>query len=346
MLLKSIKHLVRLIIIGMSMFLKNTLVNSSAFLKQKSILLLLLFTLSPLTAATPTAVSIPLLDWSSQRVISKAIGNFLTTENYQVQYKTMSENDLLGSMARGLVHFHIEVWQASAGREFQLMVNKKRFIDLGKHSARTMEEWWYPLYVEKLCPGLPDWKALLNCSQLFSDRNSTKGVYHLGPWEYNDADLIRSLGLNFKIKKHQNNDLIWQELEKSIANQRPMILLNWTPNWTDQRIPGRFVKFPEYHPLCETNPSWGINPDLKYDCGNVQNAWIKKAAWKGLQEQFPCVYGLIKNMDLTNEMIAEASALIDYDKVEEETAALLWLDKNLAKVQSWGDDGCFSNGSS
>lgn len=329
----------------MLMFLKNTLANYSGFLKRKILLLLLLLAfMSAATANSHKSISIPLLDWSSQRVISKAIGNFLIKENYQVHYKVMSENDLWGSMARGLVHFHIEVWQASAGREFQLMVNKKRFVDLGEHSAKTQEEWWYPLYVEKLCPGLPDWKALLDCSQIFAQKNSTKGVYHLGPWEYNDADLIRSLGLNFNIKKYHDNILIWRELEKSIATQRPIIMLNWTPNWTDQRIPGRFVKFPKYHPLCETNPNWGINPNLKYDCGNVHNGWIKKAAWKGLQKQSPCVYSLIKNMDLTNNMIAEASALVDYDKQEEDTAAILWLDKNLAKVRSWGATGCFSIG--
>jgi len=328
------------------MFLMNTTNISIRFFKQKRALLLiaaLINTCFSYAANNNVQISIPLLDWSSQRVISKAIGTHLLNNNYQVNYKTMSENDLWGSQARGIVHFQIEVWQASAGRESQLMVDKKRFIELGNHSAQPIEEWWYPLYVEKLCPGLPKWTALLKCSHIFAEPPSTKGVYHLGPWEYNDADLIRSLGLNFRIKKYLNVEDIWQKLAQAQAEKKPMILLNWTPNWTDQRMPGRFVQFPAYHPECETNASWGINLNLKFDCANIKDGWIKKTTWAGLPKHAPCVYKLIENMDLTNEMIAEAAALVNFDGLNEEQASKKWLDKYQTNITSWDKQGCLAS---
>ena len=41
-------------------------------------------------------------------------------------------------------------------------------VDAGTHSASTREEWWVPAYVAEKCPGLPDWKALDKCAEIFS----------------------------------------------------------------------------------------------------------------------------------------------------------------------------------
>jgi glycine betaine/proline transport system substrate-binding protein len=255
------------------------------------------------------SVRIPLLDWSSQRVISRAIGIHLQQRNYQVSFIEMSEDILWRALSRGRVHFQIEVWQ-SYEKLLNQFVNKSRIEDLGKHSVTAIEEWWYPLYVEELCPGLPDWTALLECSDIFTEQNSKKGIYHVGPRNSQDADLIRSLKLNFKIERHEDVNEIWAELIAANADKKPILLLNWTHNWTNQRIPGNFLQFPKYQSVCLRDPSWGVNPNMTYDCGNIQNGLIKKAAWSGLSAALPCVYSLIKNMDLNNHMITQANALV------------------------------------
>jgi glycine betaine/proline transport system substrate-binding protein len=286
------------------------------------------------------SVKIPLLDWSSQRVISRAIGEELTNNGFNVEYLSMSEEVLWGTLARGKAHFQIEIWQASANNEFQDMLNKNRIEDIGLHSAVTIEDWWYPDYVEELCPGLPDWRALNKCAALFSDGDSTKGNYLTGPWPYRDGDLIRSLSLDFKIKRYQDMKQVWQVLEEAKAEKRPIVLLNWTPNWSDDRLSGKFVKFPAYSPECETDPSWGVNPKLAFDCANVPNGWIKKAAWVGLKNKLPCVYQFVSNIDLNNEMIAEAAALVDYDKLTEQEAVSLWRKKYHQQMNTWGSNSC------
>lgn len=315
--------------------------------------LLLLFTLilsQPISAASNTTqltIKIPLLDWSSQRVISLAIGEQLKQYGYSVEFVSMSEKNLWGALIRGKVHFQTSVWQAASGETFQQMLDNKRIDSLGTHTALSREDWWYPDYVAELCPGLPSWQALNNCANLFSasaqaQEDSHKGIYLTGPWSYRDADLIRSLSLNFVPKRHESMNQVWQALAAARASKQPIVLLNWMPNWTDNRLSGKFVQFPAYTPECETDPSWGLNPQLAFDCGNVPNGWIKKAAWKGLKKQAPCVHQFISNLDFDNSMISEAAALVDYDRHSEPKAAQLWQQKYRHKLLAWSTNSCIN----
>ena len=325
----------------------NTYFSSS--LSRRLLLLLLpilvLFAAQSSSSSLPSTnkVIIPLNNWSSQRVISQAIGNVLQAQNYSVEYRNISSQDQWGAMVRGLVHFQIEVWEPSMDEETRSFISKKRILDLGSHSAKAIEEWWYPDFVAKLCPGLPNWRALNKCAGLFSDTDSKKGKYYTGPWNFRDPELIRSLKLDFILVRLEDDQSIWRHLHRAMQSRSPIIMLNWSPNWTDARIAGEFIHFPPYHPSCETDPSWGINPNKTFDCGNKQNAWIKTFAWPKLEQQFPCVYQFIKQIDLTNEMIAEAAALVDYDGYNEEKAVDLWLQKYSSQVQHWSKNSCIAH---
>jgi glycine betaine/proline transport system substrate-binding protein len=255
----------------------------------------------------------------------------------------MPEEYLWGAIARGKVHFQLEVWQASTSDEFHEMLANNHLTDLGTYSAKSREEWWYPNHVEKLCPGLPDWKALNRCAALFAKDGSKKGEYITGPWPYRDPNLIRGLKLDFIITRYKNYDKIWKKLAAAQQQNQAIVLLNWTPNWTDQRVGGKFVEFPAFAPECETDPQWGVNKKLTFDCGNVQNGWIKKAGWPQLESRFPCVHQLLSQLDLDNQMIAEASAIVDYDKFSEDQAANIWLNKYKSNVDTWVSNSCMSS---
>jgi glycine betaine/proline transport system substrate-binding protein len=222
----------------------------------------------------------------------------------------------------------------------QPFLSKRSIVDLGSHSAKAIEDWWYPNYVATWCPGLPDWQALNNCSALFAQDSNPKGTYYTGPWVYRDPDLIRSLDLNFTIVRLADDQSLWEKLDAASAAKKPIIMLNWSPNWTDVRVPGQFVKFPVYNDDCEAVASWGVNPNQLYDCGNKRDAWIKKFAWSGLKKKHPCVQSFIQQISLTNEMIAEAAALVDYDKLTEEKSVERWLAKYALEIAQWSDTPC------
>jgi glycine betaine/proline transport system substrate-binding protein len=310
------------------------------------LLIALLFT-PPLLAAKNSNVEkviIPLNNWTSQRVLSKVVGTLIQQLGEKVEYQNISAQDQWGALRKGLIHLQVEVWQASMSKDFNNMLNHNYIEDIGSHSAIGREDWWYPDYVEQSCNGLPNWQAMDSCSHLFSDDPiNRKGVYYTGLWDFGDADIIRALNLKFSITRLPNDKSIWDKLKKAVREKRPIMILNWTPNWTDVRIKGKFVDFPNYTSECESDPSWGINKELVKDCGNPKNGWIKKAAWTGLKDQWPCVYQLMKNIDFSNEMISEASALVIADGHSEDKAAGIWMKKYHKNISSWRNSSCSSS---
>jgi len=238
-----------------------------------------------------TPIQILLNDWTSQLVLANVTGLIFETMGYQVGYVTKSSNAQWGSLRLGLSHVQVEVWEGTMAKMFNRMLDAKAIVDVGTHDAKTREEWWYPDYVEEQCPGLPDWKALKQCADLFiTPESSPKGRYLGGPWEKPDAALIRALGMNFKAIRVSNGDDLWVELERASEKQEPIVLFNWTPNWVEAKYSGKFIEFPPYEPECETNPSWGLNSEFLHDCGNPKDGWLKKAAWEGMERTWPCAF--------------------------------------------------------
>jgi glycine betaine/proline transport system substrate-binding protein len=286
-------------------------------------------------------IVIPLNQWSSQRVLSNAVGQLIERLGIPIEYVNISADRQWGALKRGVVHFQLEVWEPSMGNEFNRLVANGDIIDLGTHHAKVIEDWWYPKYVEDLCPELPHWQALNKCSALFKGvKSSDKGVYFGGPWNYDDADIIRSLGLHFTIERLPDEFALWETLSNAIENTRPIIILNWSPNWTDNNIEGRFVNFPLYEEACEKIPEWGINKELVNDCGNRKEGWLKKAASPSLQKDFPCVYSLIKNINFTKEMIIGASSLAVIKGLSDQAAAVEWSTLYAKDIEKWLPSEC------
>lgn len=284
-------------------------------------------------------------DWTSQVVLSHVTGEIFTDMGYRVEYSSLTTAEQWGALARGLDHIQVEVWQGTMADMFGRMVLANKIIDVGTHSASTREEWWYPEYVEELCPGLPDWRALRRCSKKFaSAETGNLGRYVAGPWEKPEAAKIRALDLGFEVVAVKAADDLWRELAKAHEQQLPIVLFNWTPNWVEDRYKGKFVEFPTYSPECETNPAWGINPNYLYDCGNPSAGWLKKAAWSGVVERWPCAYDTLKNIDFDNATIARLAAQVDVDKLTHQQVAQQWLLENTELWQAWVSAECRADG--
>jgi glycine betaine/proline transport system substrate-binding protein len=286
-------------------------------------------------------IVLPLNDWPSQRLLSKIVGDKIQQLGFPVEYLPMSSTNQLGALRKGFVHIQVETWQTYKYSEFSLAIEHGYIESLGLHSAYGREDWWYPKYVEDLCPGLPDWRALKKCSEIFSDDNhGDKGVYYTGPWNYRDAAMIRSLGLNFAIERLSNAEQLWQKLFQAEKDKKAILLLHWSPNWIDIRMEGSFIEFPEFEPNCEQDPAWGINKKMLYDCGNPIKTQIKKVAWPGVKQKWPCVYQLIKKVNFTREMIAQASSLFGEEQKTEQQAKAIWLAKYEEQSKEWLNFTC------
>jgi len=305
--------------------------------------LLLLITFRAFSFAQPPII-LPLNDWPSQRLLSKLVGDKIEQLGFAVEYLPISSINQLGALRKGIIHIQVEVWQTYDDGEVGIAFDKGYIDDLGLHSAFGREDWWYPEYVEQLCPGLPNWKALKKCSALFiDDSHGGKGVYYTGPWNYRDADMIRALDLNFAIERLSNAEQLWQKLDQADKSKKAIILLHWSPDWIDMRIKGHFVEFPDFEPGCEKDVEWGINKEMLYDCGNPKKTLIKKAAWPGVKDKWPCVYKLMDKVNFTTEMIAHASSLLGEEEKTEQQAKTLWLAKHGGQSKDWLNFTCPTN---
>lgn len=285
-------------------------------------------------------IKIIINDWSSQIVLSKVTGKILESIGYKVEYPFYTIDEQFGALNLGWAHVQMEIWEGTMHEDF-LQVQKKHVIDLGTHNAKTREEWWYPNYVKDLCPGLPNWEALKECSAIFSNAESEgKGVFLGGPWERPDEMMTRALGLDFMIKTAKDSDEITRYIEEAVKEKKPILVFNWTPNWTELVYEGEFVEFPAYAAECETNPKWGLNDFYTYDCGNPKDGTLSKGAWRGIIKKWPCAYAVLQNIDFSNSMIAQAAYLVDYKKMSYEDAAEEWIKKYRQTIDKWIPSSC------
>ncbi|MCX4025681.1 ABC transporter substrate-binding protein [Endozoicomonas sp. SM1973] len=286
-------------------------------------------------------IKIVINDWTSQIVMSNIAAIFFQEMGYKASFVQLTTDAQWSMISRGHIHLQLEVWEGTMATQYQKLMDNNRIIDLGNHNAKTREDWWYPDYVEEQCPGLPDWKALLGCSELFTNEKSNgKGIYLGGPWEKPDAKRIRVLGLNFNVERVSHGDQLWIELEQAYNKRKPIVLFNWTPNWIEYKYKGKFVEFPEYSTKCETDPSWGINPEATYDCGNPKNGWLKKIAWIKFPNKWPCAYQVANKMNFTNELIAELVYWVDGQYLTHLQAAQQWIKTKKHIWQQWIPPEC------
>ena len=297
--------------------------------------------ITPAVSHSQEPIKIITNNWTSQVILSEITGRIFESMGTKVEYFPSSISDQWGALAYGVGHIQIEVWEGTMSDQFNRMVADGSIIDAGAHTATTREDWWYPQYVEELCPGLPDWKALKACADLFKRPGSEgEGIYFSGPWEKPDEARIRALEMNFRVKILSNGDEIWAELKKSYSQKQPIVLFNWSPNWVESRYPGAFVEFPEHTAACETEPEWGINKTLIYDCGNPKNGWLKKAATMSFKQDYQCEFETLKNISFNNHQIASLAAKVDVDKLSFQTIAEQWINNNRSLWKSWIPQSC------
>lgn len=288
------------------------------------------------TSADKKPINILINNWSSQIILSKITGKIFNHLGYPVSYINSTVDGQWGALAYGSADIQVEVWEGTMTSQYTHTLDSGTIVDAGNHKALTREDWWYPNYVEELCPGLPDWKALKNCSELFSRPNSNgSGVYFAGPWEKPDEAKVRALNLDFIVNIFKNSDAIWVELEDAYQKKLPIMIHNWSPNWVESRYKGKFVEFPKFHPDCETDPSWGINKNFLYDCGNPKNGWLKKVANTKFAENNACAFNTLKNINFSNQQISETTAWVYADALSYDQAADTWLTQNSNLWKTW-----------
>ena len=283
-------------------------------------------------------IRIPIHNWSSQIVGAEVVGLVLEEAGYTVEYVPSDSQAVYAAMCEGDIEIVHEVWEGAFGVAFQEQVDAGCVIDAHTHNAVTREDWWYPAYVEDLCPGLPDWEALNECAELFATAETgDKGRFLGGPvdWLKGDEERVEGLGMDFEVVNAGSAATLWAELDAAEANGEPIVLFNWTPNFVEAVYEGSFIEFPTFEEECRTDPAWGINAELTHDCGNPANGYLKTGVGEHVPDKWPGAYAIMQNIDLTNAQLADMAAMVDVEELDASEAATKWMADNEDVWRAW-----------
>ena len=303
-----------------------------------SFLLILIFSFGTANADKSGVVKIPTHNWPSQLVGAEIIGELMKKVGERVKYVPMDSQKVYQSMADGDIDLVHEIWEIVFGVSYEAAKQNGNIEEILTYDAIGRYGWWYPKYVEKICPGLPNWEALNKCSSKFArDGSEGKGVFISGPadWKKQDVERIEALKMNFIVKHTESAKEIWSELDIAVNQNKPIVIFAWIPNFIGAKHEGSFVNFPKYETECNTDPSWGINPNALYDCDHLANGYLKLAVNKDFKKNHPKGYKLIKQINFSISDFNKMGYYIDVENLEVPLAAEKWLLENKPKWSKW-----------
>lgn len=301
---------------------------------------LLAVSVLPLTAnavESTDPIKLTIHDWTGQYLTTNIMGEVLKQAGYNIEYVQADYIAQFAGLESGDLHVAMEMWETTGKQAMDASLATGNTIDLGETGMDAKEEWWYPMYMKQRCPGLPDWEALNDCAEEFSTpETAPAGRYLGGPvtWAGFDDERVEALGLDYEVVHAGTDAALFAELESAIQRKAPILLWIYAPHWAVAKYEGEWVEFPKYTDACYEDPSWGINPDMAYDCGKPFG-WIKKVGWQGGEDKWPGAYKAIRNFKIDNKQMGDLIVKVDLENVPLDDAVAGWMQDNEAVWKGW-----------
>ncbi len=282
-------------------------------------------------------IKLTLHDWTGQYITTKLMGEVLKKAGYNVEYVQADYIAQFAGLESGDLHVAMEMWETTGRDAMDASLATGKTENLGETGMQAIEEWWYPLYMKEKCPGLPDWTALNKCAAAFSvPETAPKGRYLGGPvtWGGYDDERAEALGLNYEVVHAGTDAALFAELESAYQRKAPILLWVYTPHWAPAKFEGEWVEFPKYTAECYTDPKWGTNKNLAYDCGKPRGP-IWKVAWAGVKKKWPGAHKAIKAFNVNNDEMSAMIVKVDLDGKDLDGVVAEWIKNNEARWQGW-----------
>ena len=276
-------------------------------------------------------------DWTTIQLNTEIMTRVLQKMGYNTEMVPTEYLAQLEAVKSGDVSVAMEIWFTTAAAQFAEAVASGKAADYGETGMLAKEEWWFPRYMVEQCPGLPDWKALNDCAKLFAtSETGEKGRYIMGPqsWGGYDEERVKALGLNWQVVYAGNDATLNAEVKSAYERKAPVMAWVYAPNWTTSVYDGQWIEFPKYEDACYTDPKWGGNPDLAYDCGKPSGP-IKKLGWAGLEGKWPKAAAAIRKFSMDNETIGLLAKKVDVEGMSVPDVAEKWVADNEAIWKPW-----------
>ena len=273
-------------------------------------------------------IKLAMLEWTGAHVSTHIAGQLLEKLGYKVEYVTAGNFPQFSGLADGSLSASVEVWMNNVGDIYPKTLAAKQIEDIGKLDLKTREGWIYPKYMEKVCPGLPDWTALNKpeCIQALSTPETAPNGRFLdypADWGSRAATILADNSMQYTAVPSGSEGALVAELESAEAAKTPLIMMFWGPHYA----------------LAENDVGWVTMPPCKNQTNEhcITPPDVDKIVWSGFGAKWPAAYALLKALKM--DASEQEKMMLAVDKKGEDLDAVVkaWVDKNEAVWKPWVD---------
>lgn len=277
------------------------------------------------------------LDWTGQFVTTEVAAEILRRMGYTVEVLQTTQVPMIAALEEGQITASLENWHQALAAQYDEATEAGRIEKLGPTGLIGSDGWYYPAYLEETCPGLPDWTALKDCSELFATAETgAQGRLLDYPAEWNpDAQAwIDATGLDLVAVPSGGEGSTAAEVRSATARDEPILLQWWEPTWIVTEFDLHRVRLDEAGEACGLAKAAGIETRKSFDCtGGVIE--ISKLVWPGLKDKWPAAYRFLEQYQMTNEWQGPMAMAVETEGRSPEEVALEWVDQNEAVWRPW-----------
>jgi glycine betaine/proline transport system substrate-binding protein len=274
--------------------------------------------------------------WSGSQV-NVAVAKVLLQDElgYKVEVVTIDENAQWPALASGDLHASLEVWPSGHAENMKQYINEQQVVEnIGLLGPVGEIGWFMPTYVLESHPELATWEGFAkpeNAKLFATAETGDKGQFLAGDpsWVQYDADIIKNLGFDFEVVTAGSEQAILAALDSANSRKESLLFYFWTPHSIHAKYDLTQVKLPPYSAECYAQAASG-----GVDCAYPSDE-LFKIVWKGLKDEAPEAYELLKNFNYTTKDQISMIAAVELDGKSADEAAKAWLAENKAVWEKW-----------
>lgn len=277
-------------------------------------------------------IKIVLNDWTGQHLSTYIAGNLLQGMGYNVEYVTAGALPQHPGLAQGNLHLQTEVWTNNVGDLYPKAVASGDIEVLGDLGLDPKEGWIYPPYMEEKCPGLPDYRALYECAQVFARPDTfPKGrlITYPADWGTRSKAVVAAIDVPFEPVAGGSEGAMVAELKSAYADKQPMIMMFWQPHWIFAEHEFNWVEWNRVDGECVEESQ------IKDTACGFQQARVHKVAWRGFKDKWPTAHKFMKAFTLNNEIENRGILEVDTKKRPVEEVVAEWIANNESTWKPW-----------
>jgi glycine betaine/proline transport system substrate-binding protein len=284
-------------------------------------------TAAPL-GATGEPIKLAVLEWTGQHVTTHIVGQLLQKMGYKVEYVTAGNFPEFSGLADGTLSASVEIWMNNVGDIFPKVLAEKKIEDVGSLKLETKEGWIYPKYMEKICPGLPDWSALTkpDCVKALATPDTFPNgrlLDYPADWGSRAATIIQDNNLPYTAIPAGSEGALVSELAAAEAAKTPLLMMFWAPHYALAQADVGWVKMP---PCKSQDNAHCINPPD-----------VEKIVWSGFHQKWPAAYEFLKHVEMNAAEQQVMMLRVDKKGEDIDTVTKEWIDQHQAVWQPWID---------